>query len=191
MEFTIKSPSRILAVAAIAAVAMTTPVWAAGSHSGGHGHGQAAAIGEPGDPSATDRTVKVVMHDNFYEPERIEVKAGETVRFVIVNAGEFLHEFNIGTAAMHADHQKEMATMMEHGMITPTAIDHKMMKMDHGNGHMMKHDDPNAALIEPGKSAEIVWTFSKPTELEFACNLPGHYEAGMMGEFRFQGEHGS
>ena len=151
----------------------------------GHGHG--AAIGEPGKALAATRTVEVKLGDNYYEPESIQVKAGETVRFVLTNTGELLHEFNIGTAAMHAEHQKEMAMMMEHGMLTPTGVDEKMMNMDHskmggGMGHSMKHDDPNSVLVEPGKTKELVWKFTKAAEIEFACNMPGHYEAGMVGK---------
>ena len=155
------------------------------------GHPHSAAIGEPGKASASTRTVAVKLGDNFYEPESVQVKAGETVRFVLTNEGELLHEFNIGTAAMHAEHQKEMAMMMEHGMLTPTGVDEKMMNMDHskmggGMGHGMKHDDPNSVLVEPGKTKELVWKFTKNAELEFACNMPGHYEAGMVGKVQFQ-----
>lgn len=124
------------------------------------------------------------MVDNYFEPEWLTVRAGETVRFVIRNDGEFLHEFNLGTAAMHAAHQEEMATMMEHGMLTPTGIDDEKMMMDHGAGGM-GHNDPNSVLVEPGKTAELVWTFTAATGLEFACNVPGHYDAGMMGEIVF------
>jgi uncharacterized cupredoxin-like copper-binding protein len=167
---------------------------AAGSHSGGHdndkGHGHSMAIGEPGDPAKADRTIAITMSDNFFEPEEIKIKEGETIRFVVSNKGEFLHEFNIGTAAMHAAHQKEMAEMMEHGMITATGIDHKMMKMDHGGGKMMmEHNDPNSVLLEPGKQAEVIWRFTKEAELEFACNVPGHYESGMMGPIHMQHGH--
>lgn len=45
----------------------------------------------------------------------------------------------------------------------------------------MKHDDPNGVLIEPGKTADLTWKFTRDAELEIACNLPGHYEAGMLG----------
>ena len=51
---------------------------------------------------------------------------------------------------------------------------------------MMKHDDPNSVLVEPGKSAELTWTFAKATRLEFACNIPGHYQAGMVGQLTVQ-----
>ena len=86
---------------------------------------------------------------------------------------------------MHKAHQKEMIMMMEHGMIEADRINHDRMKMDMGGGHKMGHDDPNSVLLEPGKSAEVIWKFSKAGELEFACNLPGHYDSGMVGNFRF------
>jgi len=129
----------------------------------------------------------VVMGDMSFDPKTIEVKAGETVRFVLVNKGQLLHEFNLGDAAMHAAHQQEMLKMQQNGMLTPTAmkdVDHGSMagmnqgSMDHG----MKHDDPNSVLVPPGKTAELTWTFTKATNLEFACNIPGHYQAGMVGK---------
>jgi uncharacterized cupredoxin-like copper-binding protein len=61
-----------------------------------------------------------------------------------------------------------------------------MMKMDMGNGMTMEHDDPNSVLLEPGQTAEIIWTFPADAELEFACNVPGHYESGMMGKVRLK-----
>ena len=105
---------------------------------------------------------------------------------MLVNKGQLLHEFNLGDAAMHAKHQKEMLKMQASGMLTATG----MGKMDHaamGHGDMgemggMKHDDPNSVLVEPGKTAELTWTFNKATGLEFACNIPGHYQAGMVGK---------
>ncbi|EWY42482.1 hypothetical protein N825_00770 [Skermanella stibiiresistens SB22] len=155
----------------------------------GHKH-DTAAIGEPAKATPKTRTIQITMGDNFYEPETIPVKAGETVRFVIKNTGEFLHEFNIGTTAMHAAHQKEMAMMVDHGMLSATGVDVKKMKMDHstmpGMGHSMKHDDPNSVLVEPGQTKELVWKFTKPATLEFACNMPGHYESGMVGKVNFQ-----
>ena len=49
----------------------------------------------------------------------------------------------------------------------------------------MEHDDPNSILLEPGKSDEIIWKFTQATELAFACNVPGQYDAGMVGQFHF------
>jgi uncharacterized cupredoxin-like copper-binding protein len=169
----------------LAALPLAPVALAAGDHAGGHGH--AADIGKPGEPSEASRTVEVTMWDNYYEPESIEVSEGETVHFVVRNEGELVHEFNIGTAAMHAAHQDEMMMMIEHGVIDGDHINHDMMKMDMGNGHTMEHDDPNSVLLEPGQSAEIVWTFTTDADLEFACNVPGHYDAGMMGEIDIEG----
>jgi uncharacterized cupredoxin-like copper-binding protein len=80
--------------------------------------------------------------------------------------------------------------MVEHGMLSATGVDEKKMNMDHskmpGMGHSMKHDDPNSVLVEPGRTKELVWKFTKNAALEFACNMPGHYEAGMVGKVNFQ-----
>ncbi|MCE4069708.1 MULTISPECIES: cupredoxin domain-containing protein [Pseudomonas] len=147
--------------------------------------GHAYDFGKPAKAAQATRTVEIKLGEMFFEPENIDVKPGETVRFVIHNSGSLLHEFNLGSAAMHAGHQKEMQQMMNAGMLTPTGMQHDMSQMDHskmGRGQMMKHDDPNSVLVEPGKTTELTWTFSKATSLEFACNIPGHYQAGMVGK---------
>jgi uncharacterized cupredoxin-like copper-binding protein len=165
-------------------LSVATGALAAGKHSGGHGHthGGEAKIGKPGKNSEVTRTITVTMTDNRYSPEKIEVKKGETIRFVVENKGEFVHEFNIGTAKMHMAHQKEMMMMVEHGVLEPDKINHARMKMDMGGGKTMEHNDPNSALLEPNKTKEIIWKFNTDAELEFACNVPGHYESGMVGK---------
>ena len=160
-------------------LALSSPVWAASGHT--------YDFGQPATADKASRSVEVVMSDIAFSPKAIEIKAGETVRFVLVNKGQLLHEFNLGDAAMHARHQQEMLQMQQSGMLTPTGMknmDHSAMAgMDHGAmGHGMKHDDPNSVLVEPGKTAELTWTFSKATQLEFACNISGHYQAGMVGK---------
>ena len=164
------------------ALSMSASALAAGAHGGGHG----ASSGEPGKASEAGRTITVEMYDNYYEPEAIEVKPGETVRFVVENKGNLVHEFNIGTPEMHETHQKEMMMMVEHGVIQGGKLNHHMMDMDMGNGHSMKHDDPNSVLLEPGQSKEVVWKFSDKGNIEFACNVPGHYQAGMYGDVNFE-----
>ncbi len=124
------------------------------------------------------------MHDNYYEPEQITVKAGETVRVVVTNKGQLVHEFNIGTAAIHAAHQDEMQMMVDHGVLMADRIDmHAAMAVQASMGHGM-HDEPNSIRLEPGKSDDVVWSFPEDASvtLEFACNVPGHYDAGMQGE---------
>ena len=184
-----------LAVALSVAVSgLAAPALAAA----GHGY----EFGSPGKPAAATRTIEVNLADNYYEPDAISVKQGETVRFVLKNSGEFLHEFSIDTLAAHTEHRKEMAEMMEMGMITPTGIDPKKMNMDHSKmdmdkmdmdkmempskaGKPMRHDDPNTVMLAPGETREMVWKFTKAMEIEFACNMPGHYESGMLGRIDF------
>jgi uncharacterized cupredoxin-like copper-binding protein len=168
-----------------ALVGLQSPAFAGAGHSGGHNDG-ASEIGAPGEISDVRRTIRITMEDNFYDKEKIIVRGGETVRFLIENKGEFVHEFNIGTAAMHADHQEEMMMMMEHGVLEADKINRDMMKMDMGNGKTMEHNDPNSVLLEPKETAEVIWKFSDDAELEFACNVPGHYASGMMGEVHFE-----
>jgi uncharacterized cupredoxin-like copper-binding protein len=160
-----------------------------GNHGGDH-HGKSSDIGMPGKAADVTRTITITMQDNYFEPEEIAVKAGETVKFKIVNKGELLHEFGLGTAESHAAHQKMMATMMDHGMIEADRINHERMKMDHGPGQgQMDHmhgPESGSVLVEPGKSIEMVWKFTKPMKLEFACNIPGHYESGMTGPLSVQ-----
>ena len=146
-------------------------------------------IGQPAPAASATRTVNIEMTDLAFSPKTLEVKAGETVRFVLVNKGQLLHEFNLGDAAMHAEHQKEMLKMQQSGAMTTTGMHHA--GMDHGamgQGSMpmagMTHDDPNSVLVEPGKNAELTWTFSGTRDLEFACNVPGHYQAGMVGTLK-------
>ncbi|MDD1015921.1 cupredoxin domain-containing protein [Pseudomonas rubra] len=139
------------------------------------------AFGQPAAAAKATRTVEVVMGDMYYEPRSLEVKAGETVRFALVNKGAVVHEFSLGDAVIHAKHQQEMIAMQ--GQMDHSAMGHG--GMDHGSmsqGAGMQHDDPNTVMVEPGKRAELTWTFSQSTPIEFACNVPGHYQAGMVGK---------
>ena len=173
-------------VAASLTLMLSSAAFAAGQHKGGHGHGaphgHGASIGEAGKASEATRIIEIVMTDNKYAPTSISVGKGETIRFLVKNKGEFVHEFNIGTAAMHTAHQTEMAKMFERGMMDVDKIHHDRMKMGGG----MAHNDPNSVLLDPGADGEIVWKFGQRMKLEFACNLPGHYESGMVGRFHFR-----
>jgi len=169
-------------IVAAAAMSMSAVTLAGGAHGGGHG----ASSGEPGKASEASRTITVEMYDNYYEPEEITVEPGETVRFVVKNEGSLVHEFNIGTPSMHEGHQKEMMKMVEHGVIQGSKLNQDMMEMDMGDGKSMKHDDPNSVLLEPGQSKEVVWKFTDQGDIEFACNVPGHYQSGMYGEVNFK-----
>jgi uncharacterized cupredoxin-like copper-binding protein len=166
-------------MAAILIASLSIASHAAGTHGGGHG--TMSTVGEQGKSEEVSRTIEIEMFDNYYDPEVIQLKAGETVRFVVKNQGQLVHEFNIGTPDMHTAHQEEMMMMVQHGALMPDHINHEKMAMDMGGGKTMEHNDPNSVLLEPGKSAEVIWRFAKAGELEFACNVPGHYDAGMVG----------
>ncbi|MEQ6924901.1 cupredoxin family protein [Pseudomonas mosselii] len=146
-------------------------------------NGKPFAFGEPAEAAKATRTIEVVLKDIAFEPKSIKVKAGETVRFVLVNEGKLPHEFNLGDKAMHAEHQKEMIAMQ--GKMFTAGMNHEGMdhgQMDHGQmgaGH--GHAGGNTLLVQPGQRAELTWTFRKSAPIEFACNVPGHYQAGMVG----------
>lgn len=160
-----------------------TGAYAAGRHSGDYGNkpGHATNVGKAGKASEAARVIGITMTDNSFAPERIIVAKGETIRFVVTNNGEFLHEFNVGTAAMHAQHQQEMAVMFRLGILEADKDRHDRMNV--AAGRMMTHDDPNSLMLEPGETGEIIWKFGSEPKLEFACNLPGHYQSGMVGKF--------
>ena len=168
-------------VSGVAGIALSIGLVSVAAASPGHGKAKQPAIGQVGDSAQVTRTVEVDLEDNYFTPESISVLKNQTVRFLVKNTGDFVHEFNIGTAAMHAAHQDEMMKMVDHGILEVDKINREMMTMDMGNGKTMAHDDPNSVLLEPGESAEIVWSFPEAAELEFACNVPGHYDSGMMG----------
>ena len=141
--------------------------------------GKSFAFGESAPAAKATRTVEVVLKDIAFEPKDLQVKAGETVRFVLINEGQLPHEFNLGDKAMHAEHQKEMLAMQ--GKLFTAGMNHEGMEhgqMDHG---VHGHDGGNTVLVQPGQRAELTWTFRKSAPIEFACNVPGHYQAGMVG----------
>ena len=117
-------------------------------------------IGRAGNPAKATRTVAVSMSDQMrFDPAEVRVKVGETVRLVASNHGAVLHEMVLGTM----DELKEHAALMK-----------KFPNME--------HDEPNMAHVKPGGKEEIVWQFTKPGEFYFACLVPGHFEAGMIGK---------
>ncbi|MSU88479.1 copper-binding protein [Rhodobacteraceae bacterium 2CG4] len=142
------------------------------------GHGDKPDIGQSGDVSSIDRVIEVEMTEMKFTPEDVEIEKGETVKFIVSNEGRAVHEFNLGTESMWDDHRGEMRKMMKAGLMTVRELRHdKMMAAG------MMHDDANSVLLEPGETAEIIWTFSGDAEIGFACNVPGHRAAGMVGTF--------
>lgn len=152
-----------LAQGAVAAGALLLSfgAMAAPGHGAGHGggHEAAAPIGKPGNPAKVSRTIVVDMTDAMrFTPDKIDVKAGETIRFKVTNSGKIRHEMVLGTTADLNSH-------------------YQMMLKDPG----MRHEEPNSVSLEAGKAGDIVWTFDKAGTVAFACLEPGHYPAGMKG----------
>ena len=141
-------------------------------------------IGEKGKSSEVNRTIEIKMYDNYYEPRKIKIKKGETIKFIVHNYGELVHEFNIATKEMHIKHQPEMMKMVEHEILLPNKIDKKKMKKMSKKDHTMGHSHSNSVLLEPNEVGEIIWKFSTNVNLEAACNVPGHYETGMVADIK-------
>tara|TARA_B110000116_G_scaffold141989_1_gene123048 strand:+ start:521 stop:1024 length:504 start_codon:yes stop_codon:yes gene_type:complete len=137
-------------------------------------------IGEKGDPSEIDRIIEVKMYDNYYEPKEIKIKKNETIKFIVYNVGELVHEFNIATKKMHLKHQAEMMKMVEREILFSDKIDKEKMKVMAKKDSSMAHSHSNSVLLEPNKKADLIWKFNTDANLEAACNVPGHYEAGMI-----------
>ncbi len=142
---------------------------AALAHSETHEEHQAAATikeqkpwGIAGDASEVDRTIEIRMTDQMrFTPDRLQVRQGETIRFVHRNDGKILHEFVIGTRETLDEHAESMLRFPG-----------------------MEHDEPYMAHVAPGQSGEMIWTFNRAGEFDFACLIAGHYQAGMVGTIR-------
>ena len=142
--------------------------------------GSIKVIGVKGNEKDVDRVITVLMYDNYYEPNQIKIKKNETIKFLVKNKGELVHEFNIATKAMHLKHQTEMMEMVENEIILVDKIDKIKMKEMAKKNPSMAHSHSNSVLLSPGESAELIWKFSNTLDIEAACNVPGHYEAGMI-----------
>jgi uncharacterized cupredoxin-like copper-binding protein len=130
----------------------------------GHDHrsaeGHTAAIGTPGNPGDVTRSIEVEMSDAMrFKPDSISVKRGETIRFIVRNTGNLEHEMVLGTIDELKEHAERMRKSPE-----------------------MEHDDPNMVSVEPGKTGELIWQFTRDGKVDFACLEPGHFEAGMVGK---------
>ena len=117
------------------------------------------AWGIAGDAKAVTRTITLRMTDDMrFTPSHIAVREGETLRLRAENKGQVLHEIVIGTKA---DLDQHAAMMAKHPG--------------------MEHDEPHMAHVKAGQTGDIVWTFNRPGNFDFACLIAGHYQAGMTG----------
>ena len=137
-------------------------------------------IGSKGKESEVSRVIKVVMYDNYYEPSSFQIKDGETIKFEVENGGMLVHEFNIANKMMHMKHQPEMIKMVENEILLADSIDKEKMKKMAKMDKAMGHSHSNSVLLEPKQKGEIIWKFDNAVNIEVACNVPGHYQAGMI-----------
>ena len=142
--------------------------------------GSMKSIGVKGSEEDIDRVIKVSMYDNYYQPNKFNIKKNETIKFIIKNKGELVHEFNIASKEMHLKHQPEMQMMVEHEILLADKIDKNKMKEMAKKNPSMAHKHSNSVLLSPGESAELIWKFNNSVDLEAACNVPGHYDVGMI-----------
>lgn len=134
---------------------------------GSHGHSHA----EQGDPGSSplglqaqvvSRSIEVRMDDQMrFSPDTLQVRAGETVRLVVHNAGKVEHELVLGTEEDIRAHAEAMKK---------------------GSDHSHGHAGGAAISVAPGQTGELVVTFAQAGALQMACLIPGHYEAGMRGQ---------
>ncbi|MFN4003948.1 MAG: plastocyanin/azurin family copper-binding protein [Hylemonella sp.] len=153
------------AIHSIAALIILTTAGAVFSHEGGHPAPARAGVAEQkpwgiaGQPRQVQRTITLTMGDDMrFQPDRLEIRLGETVRLRVRNTGRLLHELVIGTPEELAAHAAQM--------------------LKHPD---MEHDEPYMTHVRPGQTGEIVWTFNRAGEFDFACLIAGHYQAGMKG----------
>lgn len=152
-------------ITSIAITLLASTATAAGDHAGGH-HGDFDAIGQPGKAAKVTRTVTIDMTDSMrFTPSDITAKQGETIKFIVKNSGKIKHEMVLGTEKELKEHNEVMKKNPE-----------------------MEHADENQITVQPGKSGEIIWQFTKAGKVNFACLQPGHYDAGMKGAVMVAGK---
>lgn len=121
-----------------------------------------SAMGKPGDVAKVTRVVAVEMSDAMrFMPVTIKVRKDETIKFVVRNSGKLKHEMVLGSTKELQEHAAMMKQMPE-----------------------MEHADANRVTVDPGKTADMIWKFTKAGTFEFACLQPGHWEAGMKGKVK-------
>jgi uncharacterized cupredoxin-like copper-binding protein len=150
-------------------VAAAMPLWA-DTHDTPSNQSARAVVetefGRTGDAKRITRTIRVGMSDAMrFTPADIQVKQGETIRFIVTNAGQAMHEMVLGT----------MQTLSDHA---------RLMRAHPG----MAHDEPYMVHVASGKTAAMIWQFTKAGEYRYGCLIPGHFEAGMVGRIQVVGK---
>lgn len=141
-----------LAAAAIVAGAVTAGGYAVAA--GGSDRGEALGPGEA--------TVMLEIDDSRFSTDRIVVRPGTDLRFVVVNDDPIDHELIVGGPEVHQRHQ---------------------------DGKEKEHPPvPGEVSVGPGEIVTTTYHLHDPGTVTFACHLPGHLAYGMVGEIVVQEE---
>ena len=121
-------------------------------------HMEESAVGKSGKGLAVTKTYQVSLLDTmrFEFDSQPDLKDGDVVKFVVTNKGKIAHEFSIGSPAEQTAHREMMKSMPG-----------------------MKNESDNTVTVAPGATVPLFWQFSGKQPVLFACNVPGHFEAGM------------
>lgn len=117
-------------------------------------------VGMPAKGAKPDKVVHVILSDDMtitFKKE-VTIEPNDVVQFVVMNTGKIDHEFAIGSAKEQLEHRQMMRTMTMHH----------------------DHDSGRAVTVAPGKAKQLLWHFHGERQVELACNIPGHAEAGMV-----------
>jgi uncharacterized cupredoxin-like copper-binding protein len=108
----------------------------------------------PTSEPASDGTVEVSGGEFMFESTLTTFSVGTPYRFVVTNTGVVPHEWLVEKVEAGAD---DHAHTDHSDLIGEISVDE----------------------LGPGMTATREVVFSSPGEYEFACRVPGHYEAGM------------
>ena len=115
-------------------------------------------VGMPATGAKPDKVVHVLLSDDMKITfkNKVDIEPNDVVQFVVMNTGKIDHEFSIGSASEQLEHREMMKNMGNHA-----------------------HDLGSTVTVKSGKAKQMLWHFHGDNQVEFACNIPGHAEAGM------------
>ena len=102
-----------------------------------------------------ERTVELTVHHSRFSLEELQVRPGETIRFVLRNTDPIPHELIVGDESVQDIHER--GTESHHG------------------------ERPGEVSVAPGATAVTTYRFGAGGRLLFGCHLPGHWAYGMRG----------
>jgi uncharacterized cupredoxin-like copper-binding protein len=109
------------------------------------------------------QAITLIARDIEFDPQTIEVAAGQRVELTLRNEGVLEHDFSI----MH---------------IHAEDIDEHSHASDIHAGHMAVTEEPDLHVVATGgETGSLRFTPMEAGTFEFYCAVPGHKEAGMTG----------